>query len=223
MNLKLIKTEHDYDLALERLNILSKAKLNINDTNELNTLVKLVEEYEQIHYPFSKIDVIDRIKYMPEENKVLLLLVLSQQIVSKLSQKQDQNIAQQALDLCWTWMQTQNDIGEYLYNILDDENSKGITIIQEMSEINKDKMAWDCIIDAVAYTSRKAYEKTGANFFPEPIALVDDTLINHFIECYSKCIPKYIEYINKIEYYLSDYKIDRNKTLKDQILNQLIF
>ncbi|MEH7229141.1 Imm6 family immunity protein [Bacillus safensis] len=45
-----------------------------------------------------------------------------------------------------------------LYELLDNEEN-GITIIQEMSDIETDILAWNCIIDAVAYTSRKAFER----------------------------------------------------------------
>ena len=62
-----------------------------------------------------------------------------------------------------------------------DDEENGITIIQEMSENEKDIAAWNCIIDTVAYTSRKAMEMEGVEYFPEPIALVDDTLVEHFI------------------------------------------
>lgn len=53
MEIVSIKTEKDYDLALERVNILFDAKSNTNEANELNFLVTLIEEYERIHYPIS--------------------------------------------------------------------------------------------------------------------------------------------------------------------------
>ncbi|MFP7471023.1 Imm6 family immunity protein [Niallia taxi] len=82
--------------------------------------------------------------------------------------------------VCRKCYQGKEEIGYELYNLLDDEEN-GITIIQEMSENENDIAAWNCIIDTVAYTSRKAMEKEGVEYFPEPIALVDDTLVEHFI------------------------------------------
>ena len=119
-----------------------------------------------------------------DDCKVTFFLGLSQKVVSVFSKNNDKVTAQKALDFCWKWLQNKECDGEYLYNLLDDEDC-GITLIQEMSEYENDKVAWNCIIDAVAYTSRKAYETEGAKYFPEPIELVDDTLVEHFINCFN--------------------------------------
>ena len=68
MEINPIKTEKDYDLALERINILFDAKQNTNEGDELDILVTLVEKYEQIHYPIPEADPIEAIKFMMEQN-----------------------------------------------------------------------------------------------------------------------------------------------------------
>ena len=68
MEINPIKTEKDYDLALERINILFDAKPNTNEGDELDILVTLVEKYEQIHYPIPEPDPIEAIKFMMEQN-----------------------------------------------------------------------------------------------------------------------------------------------------------
>ena len=68
MNIKPIKTEHDYDLALERVNTLFDAKPNTNEADELDILVILIEKYEQIHYQVPEPDPIEAIKFMMEQN-----------------------------------------------------------------------------------------------------------------------------------------------------------
>ena len=65
------------------------------------------------------------------------------------------------------WVKNKEEIGYELYDLLDGEEN-GVTIIQEMSENEKDIAAWNCTIDTVAYTNRKALEKEGVEFFPEP-------------------------------------------------------
>ncbi|WP_244811751.1 Imm6 family immunity protein [Caldibacillus sp. NES_3] len=50
-------------------------------------------------------------------------------------------------------LNSEENIGDILYELLDNEEN-GITIIQEMSDNETDVEAWNCIIDAVAYTSR---------------------------------------------------------------------
>ncbi|MDR6761089.1 HTH-type transcriptional regulator/antitoxin HigA [Flavobacterium sp. 2755] len=68
MNIKPIKTEQDYTLALERVNSLFEAKPDTVEGDELDILVTLIEKYEQIHYPIPEPDPIEAIKFMMEQN-----------------------------------------------------------------------------------------------------------------------------------------------------------
>lgn len=68
MEIRPIKTERDYDLALERVNTLFDAKPNTNEGDELDILVTLIEKYEEIHYPIPEPDPIEAIKFMMEQN-----------------------------------------------------------------------------------------------------------------------------------------------------------
>jgi len=67
MEIHPIKTEKDYDLALERVNALFDAKPNTIEGDELDILVTLIEKYEQIHYPIPEPDPIEAIKFMMEQ------------------------------------------------------------------------------------------------------------------------------------------------------------
>ncbi|MDL2141394.1 MULTISPECIES: helix-turn-helix domain-containing protein [Flavobacterium] len=70
MEIRPIKTEHDYDLALERVNAIFDAKPNTDEGDELDILVTLIEKYEQINYPISEPDPIEAIKFMMEQNGI---------------------------------------------------------------------------------------------------------------------------------------------------------
>ncbi|WP_175639263.1 Imm6 family immunity protein [Metabacillus schmidteae] len=142
---------------------------------------------------------------LTEDAKVIFFLGLSEKVLSVFSHKEDQFLAQEVIYKCWDWVKNKENIGEFLYELLDNEEN-GITIIQEMSDNEVDDNAWNCIIDAVAYTSRKAYEKEGVKYYPEPIALVDDTLVDHFTDCFEKCIEDTNSYIQKIISVLNDYE-----------------
>ena len=89
----------------------------------------------------------------------------------------------------------------YLENIkkgiLDNEEN-GFTLFQEMEEDEKNISAWDCIIDAVAYVSRAAYEKEGVKYLPEPIEIVDDNIFTHMVQSLILCDSMECEYIEKV-------------------------
>jgi HTH-type transcriptional regulator/antitoxin HigA len=70
MEIHPIKTEKDYDLALERVNTLFDAKPNTDEGDELDILVTLIEKYEQIHYPIPEPDPIEAIKFMMEQKGI---------------------------------------------------------------------------------------------------------------------------------------------------------
>ena len=124
---------------------------------------------------------------LTEDGKVIFFLGLSEEVSLLFSQKKDRVQAQEVIFECWRWLEKKENIGETLYELLDNEEN-GITIIQERSDNETDITAWNCIIDAVAYTSRKAFEREGVKYYPEPIALVDDSLVEHFVDCFQKCV-----------------------------------
>ena len=68
MDIKPIKTEDDYNHALERVNILFDAKPDTIEGDELDILVTLIEKYEAIHHPIPDPDPIEAIKFMMEQN-----------------------------------------------------------------------------------------------------------------------------------------------------------
>ncbi len=67
MNLKPIKTETDYKAALKRLEEIFDAKLGSSDSDELDVLGLMVDDYENRHYPIEAPDPIEAIKIRMEE------------------------------------------------------------------------------------------------------------------------------------------------------------
>jgi HTH-type transcriptional regulator/antitoxin HigA len=65
--MKLIKTETEYESALERLNKIFDADPISKNGEEGELLALLIEEYEREHYPISSPDPIDAITIRMEE------------------------------------------------------------------------------------------------------------------------------------------------------------
>ena len=63
MNIKVIKTEAEYEEALERVNALMDATPDSPEEEELEVLVLLIEKYEKEHYPIDLPNPIDAIKF----------------------------------------------------------------------------------------------------------------------------------------------------------------
>ena len=67
MNIKLIKTKGDYQLALKRLEVIFDAKGETPESDEADILGLMIDEYEKKHYPIESPDPIEAIKIRMEE------------------------------------------------------------------------------------------------------------------------------------------------------------
>lgn len=67
MNIQPIKTEDDYQAALSRLEEIFNALDGTPESDELDILGFLVDEYEKEHYPIGSPDPIEAIKIRMEE------------------------------------------------------------------------------------------------------------------------------------------------------------
>jgi HTH-type transcriptional regulator / antitoxin HigA len=66
-NIKLIKTEEDYGLALKKIDSLFDAEPDTEEGDELELLVTLVEIYEKDHFPISNPSPIEAIKFRMDQ------------------------------------------------------------------------------------------------------------------------------------------------------------
>ncbi len=67
MEIKPIKTEQDYENALERLSVIFDAKINSKEGDEAEILSLLIENYENKNYPIEAPDPIEAIKIRMED------------------------------------------------------------------------------------------------------------------------------------------------------------
>ncbi len=67
MNIKSIKTEEDYNLALKRLEVVFNAPKGSPEGDELEILGMLIDQYENEHFPIGLPDPIEAIKFRMEQ------------------------------------------------------------------------------------------------------------------------------------------------------------
>ena len=67
MEIKPIKTENDYNQALERLEVIFDAKKGSSEGDELEVLGILIDQYENEHFPVGMPDPIEAIKFRMEQ------------------------------------------------------------------------------------------------------------------------------------------------------------
>jgi HTH-type transcriptional regulator/antitoxin HigA len=67
MNINLIKTENDYNEALERLEVIFESKKGTPEGDELELIGILIDQYENEYFPISLPDPIEAIKFRMEQ------------------------------------------------------------------------------------------------------------------------------------------------------------
>jgi len=67
MDIKVIKTERDYQQSLERLEVIFDAPIDSPEGDEAEILSILIEKYEDEHYPIGPPDPIEAIKFRMEQ------------------------------------------------------------------------------------------------------------------------------------------------------------
>jgi HTH-type transcriptional regulator/antitoxin HigA len=67
MDIKLIKTESDYQMTLKKLEDIFDAPIGTPESDEADILGILIDEYEKKHYPIDAPDPIEAIKIRMEE------------------------------------------------------------------------------------------------------------------------------------------------------------
>lgn len=67
MNIKLIKTDSDYQQALIRLDVIFDAAIGTPESDEADILGLMIDDYEKKHYPIEAPDPIEAIKIRMEE------------------------------------------------------------------------------------------------------------------------------------------------------------
>jgi len=67
MDIKPIKSETDYNLALKRLETIFSAETGTTESDEADVLGLLIDEYEKKHFPIEAPDPIEAIKIRMEE------------------------------------------------------------------------------------------------------------------------------------------------------------
>ena len=124
-----------------------------------------------------------------ELQKIHHCLRIIENIKKQIGAEEAARYVEKAIDLTRQWLNDKTDVSQKLYDLLDDEECS-FTLYQESEKDEYMIDVWNCIIDAVAYICRKIYEEQGADYFPEPIELVDEDTYSRLLAGYEKCMKQ---------------------------------
>lgn len=73
---------------------------------------------------------------LEQKNKCIFAIKLAEKASSYLQESNVKGLINEAIEVSWKWVHTEENVGEVLYNFLDNEEN-GFTLFQEMEEDEK--------------------------------------------------------------------------------------
>lgn len=138
---------------------------------------------------------------LSEDAQVAIFLLLAEDAIKYFINKEFTKSAKNALNTCWSYIDKRSVNGDDLYDLID-SNEYDITDLQADAETENDVRVWDCIIDSVLYTCRKAYDASNEDL-PQAVEIADFTLYEHFISQYILLDSNNGEMLKKVESFFS--------------------
>ena len=139
---------------------------------------------------------------MMKEENLKTCITIAEKAKEYLNDKEEKALVESAIKRCRQWLDNKYDIAEELYDYLDNEEN-GFTVFQEQETNQVTIAAWDAIIDAIAIICKSAYLESGAEYFPEPIELVDNNTVDHMLKSFLLVSENDLE---KVEFSNADYE-----------------
>lgn len=116
-------------------------------------------------------------------------------------------------------VENKNHSGDEIYYLLDDGTEFTGLFMQMQDENDPSKeLVWGCIVDAVSFTSWKAYQFDNEQYLPAPIENVDESILQQFLDSFYE-----IKLINKVlvKELINHLRDSNNSIKKVDIMNFL--
>lgn len=138
---------------------------------------------------------------LSEDAQIAIFLVVAENAINYFVDKKFYKSAKDALDKCWNYLEKKDVRGDDLYELIGSEDDN-LVYLQVESESENDIKVWDCVIDSVLYTCRKAYDKYNEHL-PQAVEIADFTLYDHLVSQYIMLNPNIKKTLSKIELFFS--------------------
>lgn len=138
---------------------------------------------------------------LSEDAQIAIFLLLAEDAIKYFINKEFIKSAKNALNSCWSYIEKRSVNGDDLYDLID-SNKYDITDLQADAETENDVRVWNCIIDSVLYTCRKAYDASNETL-PQAVEIADFTLYEHFISQYVLLDSDNNEMLRRVESFFS--------------------
>lgn len=152
----------------------------------------------------------DFISHITIRARVSFYIALAEKLFEGIDNKDDgYTEARKALDKCWAWLEGKDVTADELYEYLENVDDTGL-MIYAYDEKDPNKVAiWNIVITSLMYIIWHAYTIEGAEYVPQTIEAVDETIIDYLINYTSECHEFNKSWMDLLErYLLKNYRTD---------------
>lgn len=165
--------------------------------------------------------------HITDDAKAAYLLTLSEKMMHQIERYDWYGLARQALDMCWEWVEAKKHHADDLYLRIDNEvdglgHIKGVAFTDDQPD-PQEKAIWFCITQAVFYVTWQAYKYEGEEAVPQAVEMVDDEVIDWFMEKIAEVEGYREEWAGPLtQYLLKHYSHGSDKKIRREALLKLI-
>ena len=159
--------------------------------------------------------------------KAAYLLTLTEKMMVHIERYHWYGLARKALDMCWEWVEEKKHHGDDLYLRIDNDvdglgHIKGVAFVDDQPD-PQEKAIWFCVTQALFYVTWQAYEYEEEEYVPQAVEMVDDEVINWFIEKIARVEGYREEWAGQLKrYLLQRYPAGSHKKIKrEELLKQI--
>ncbi len=144
-----------------------------------------------------------------EYKEMIILLGIGEKIVENMKHGKVCNFCKYALDLCWEWIEKNEDIIDKMYDCLDSPDGIDFTYYEEISEDGNEKKICRSMFNILAYITKRI---SIINKIERPQYL--DYITEDFYEKFIKEVTNTYDFLNNIDDKIGKYydnQIQKNK------------
>lgn len=157
-----------------------------------------------------------RFDSLTKEAKEVYLLTLCDLIKGRIMYSEGYDLAVEALEKSWEWVQSKNVDADQLYFYLENLDERDIMTYMLLEKNENNKAVWICIADVLAYIIQAAYQYAGETYMPETIECVDEKTTESFLLNFHKVFSE-----SKVSDKLLDYMAMNYTNINNQHVDVL--
>lgn len=115
---------------------------------------------------------------LSDDAQATLFVIIAENALKFSNEIKTHEISNNALRMCWQWIESKQSSGDELYELIDSGKNYDLVDFQEDIDDEREVDILNCIINAVIYTCKKAYDLNN-EYLPQAVESANESLYEH--------------------------------------------